>query len=127
MQLAGISSMGFGLTKVSGRQAHAQRVLRRLSTARGGLIGSPTYGYDLKGAVGSTVPGHVVAQKVREQCLLDEETTDARVTVTRNGETMTASIDIVSANGPFTLTAIAAEALTYQLIIDGNPSFWGSL
>lgn len=127
MQLSGIRSLGYGLTKVSGRVAHAQRILRRLTTSRGGLIASPTYGYDLQDSVGSTTPTHVVEQRVREQCLADEETLDAQVTCTRDGDTLRTEIVLSSAQGPFTLVLVAKEKLTYQLIVDGNPSFWGTI
>jgi len=128
MQFAGIRSLGFGLTKISGKVAHAHRILRRLTTSRGGLIGSPSYGYDLQDSVGSTTPVHVVAQRVREQCLADEETEDAAVTVTRDGDTLRTRIVLRSASGPFELAILSSpDKLTYQAIVNGNPSFWGTL
>lgn len=127
MAIAGINSVDYALTRVFGRTAHAHALLRRLSTQRGGLIASPTYGYDLRNSIGATTPTHIVSQRVREQCLLDERTDDVLVTVTDAGETRAVKIDVKSSEGPFTLTITSNEQLTYQLFVDGNPGFWGVL
>lgn len=126
MAIAGWKSPDFALSRVYGRTAHAHAILRRLSTDRGGLVGSPAYGYNLLSAIGSTDNPTLVSQRVREQCLADERTEDAIVTVTFNTDhTLRVSISLFSADGPFSLVLDAGQELTAQMIIDGNPQFWG--
>jgi len=128
VNIAGIRDIDFSLSKVGEPVSHAQAILRRLSTDRGGLIGSPNYGYNLLNAVGSTVVAYAVEQRVREQCLADERTADASVTVSfsESTEVLSVKIDVVRVDDDteFTLVISAQEQLTAQLIIDGNPPFW---
>lgn len=122
--IAGVTDLDAALSTVSGRVALAQRILRRLTTPRGGLVGSATYGYDLTALVGSTVPASVVEQRVLEQALLEEEVEDAQaetISVDSTGE-MTVELRVVDADGPFELVLTASE-LTVSALIDGQPLF----
>src|SRR5690606_10078705 len=117
--IAGVRDIDFSLSKVSGRQAHAQALLRRLTTPRGSLIAAPTYGYDVTELVGGTTPAHIVEQRVREQCLLDERTEDVVVQVTKDDATggLTIEIEVDDDNdGEFTLILSGSSQLTAQLI-----------
>lgn len=130
MNISGIRTCDYSLSKIAGRVAHAQAVLRRLITPRGGLIAAPTYGYDLTNAVGTTVVTSVVAQRVREQCMFDERTESVSVSVELgNDDTLHVSIDLTDRAGPFELVIDSDEQdrFTAQLIIDGNPEYWANL
>lgn len=117
---SGVTDLDASLSQVSGRLALAQRVLRRLSTERGSLVGSPTYGYDLASAIGSMLPVSVINQRVREQVLAEPEIEDARVSSTFEAKTglLTVEITAVDADGPFDLVLSVTE-LTIEAIADG--------
>lgn len=121
--ISGITDIDFALSTVSGRLALAQAILRRLTTPRGQLLGSPTYGYDLLSTVGAPVPASIVRQRVLEQVLAEEEVEDASVTVALANGVLQVSINVEDGKGPFRLT-VSASDLTAQAIIDDNPPFW---
>lgn len=116
--IAGVFDVDATLSLVTGRPALAQAILRRLTTTRGGLLGAPTYGYDLLALIGSTVPASVVEQRVLEQVLAEEEVEDARCTATFAGGTLLVEIFVEDADGPFTLTLSATE-LKASAFLDG--------
>lgn len=116
--IAGVFDIDPALSVVTGRTALAQAVLRRLTTPRGGLIGSPTYGYDVAALIGSTVPPSIVEQRVLEQCLLEEEIVDARCTVTLVAGVLTVTLALQDGDGPFALVLSASE-LTTEAFLDG--------
>jgi hypothetical protein len=120
--IGGVDTIDYALTKVSGRTALAHRILRRLMTPRGGLFYAPTYGYDLGELIGSSVPVSVVEQRVNEQVLAEEEVSDARTDATLATGTLTVSIQVVDADGPFLLVMNASE-LTVSALIDGVEFF----
>lgn len=120
--IGGISTMDYALSKVTGRTALAHRILRRLTTPRGGLFYAPTYGYDLTELIGSSVPVSVVEQRVLEQVLAEEEVADARATATLLNGTLSVEIQTVDAEGPFTLVLNASE-LTVSGLMDGVELF----
>lgn len=126
--IAGVLDLDAGLTTVSGRLALAQRILRRLTTPRGGLLGSSSYGYDVLSMVGSSVPASVVEQRVLEQVLYEEEVEDAQCAATMNAATseMTVELSVVDADGPFDLVLTASE-LTVSALIDDQPLFQETL
>jgi hypothetical protein len=118
--IAGVFDIGPTLGTVTGRQALAEAILRRLAQPRGSLIGDETYGYLLLGTIGSAVIPSRVEQLVLEQVTAEEEVEDARCEVTFNGETsvLTVSIEIEDGDGPFTLT-VTSSALRIQALLDG--------
>jgi len=124
--IGGVTSIDYALSTVSGRQALAEAILRRLTTRRGGLFYAPSYGYDVIGLIGSTVSASEVEQRVLEQVLLEEEVEDAACTVTFAdvGGTRSVAIDIqvTDAQGPFNLTLTASE-LTIAALLDGTELF----
>jgi hypothetical protein len=121
--ISGITGLDWALSTVSGRLALAQAILRRLTSARGSLLGTPTYGYDLLQTIGSTVPRSVVEQRVLEQVMYEEEVEDASVTVNLENDRLKVLINVTDGDGPFRLT-VDADALTAQAMIDDNPAFW---
>lgn len=124
--IAGVTSIDYALTTVSGRQALAEAILRRLFTPRGGLWYAPSYGYSIVGLIGSSVPPSIVEQQVLEQVLAEEEVEDASCTVTytdaNGGRSLAIAINVVDADGPFDLVLTASE-LTYQALLDGTEIF----
>lgn len=120
--IGGVRSIDRTLSVVTGRQALAEAILRRLTTPLGGLIGAPSYGYDVATTIGSTVPVSVVEQRVLEQVLYEEEVEDARCSVVVDGGSLTVAVSVVDADGPFELT-LTADELTVSAFIDGVPLF----
>jgi hypothetical protein len=120
--IGGITSVDYALTKVSGRTALAHRILRRLTTPRGGLFYAPTYGYDLAELIGSAVPMSVVEHRMTEQILYEEEVEDARCTATLANGTLSVDIQCVDADGPFEL-AISASDITIAALLDNVEFF----
>ena len=124
--IGGVTSVDYALSTVSGRQALAEAILRRLTTRRGGLFYAPSYGFDVLGLIGSTVSASEVEQRVLEQALLEEEVEDATCTVTFADvgatRSITVELNITDAEGPFDLTLSASE-LTISALLGGTELF----
>jgi len=124
--IGGVTSIDYALSTVSGRQALAEAILRRLTTRRGGLFYAPSYGYAIVEIIGSSVSASEIEQRVVEQCLLEEEVEDATCTATFTdaGGTRSVAIDIkaTDAKGPFDLTLNASE-LTISALLEGTELF----
>lgn len=122
--IGGATELDYALTTVSGRTSLAHRLIRRLTTPRGGLWYAPNYGFDLSEQIGSTTPLSVVEQRVVEQMLAEEEVADARATATFTASTgaLTVEIQVVDADGPFELVLTASE-LTFAALMDGVAIF----
>jgi hypothetical protein len=120
--LAGVTSLDYALTTATGRLALAQAILRRLTTPLGGLVGTPTYGYDVLALIGSTVPEQVIEESVLEQVLFEEEVEDASCAAARIDSSLNLQINVIDSDGPFELT-LTAEELTAAAFVDGVPIF----
>lgn len=124
--IGGVTSIDYALSTVTGRQALAEAILRRLITRRGGLFYAPSYGYAVVELIGSSVSASEIEQRVVEQCLLEEEVEDATCTATFTdvGGSRSVAIDIqvTDAQGPFALTLTASE-LTITALLDGTELF----
>lgn len=120
--IAGSTSLDYALSVVDGNTALAHRILRRLTTPRGGLFYAPDYGYNVADLIGSTVPPGVVEQRVVEQMLAEEEVEDADCeAVFATGE-LTLTMRVVVADGPFALV-LTADDLTISALVDGVELF----
>jgi len=92
------------------KQLIAERLIRRLTTPRGGLAavnGNPDAGwnvrqYMLKRMSPSTIG--IAEQQVASECRKDEQIQDATVTFTYADKKLTIAVQADSAAGPFTLT-----------------------
>lgn len=117
--IAGVFDVDTTLSVMAGRRSLATAIFRRLFTPRGGLLGSPTYGYDVTALIGSTVTPSRIEQLVTEQVLDEEEVEDASAVVTFNDSrsTLRIEIQVVVADGPFALT-VAASELSTELFLD---------
>ena len=120
--LAGVMSIDYALSTVSGRLALGQAILRRLTTPRGGLLGNPAYGYSVHELIGSTVPESVIEHRVLEQVRSEEEVEDARCTVRMESGIIHIDITVEDSDGPFELT-IAASELTFDAFLDSEQIF----
>lgn len=88
-----------------------ERVARRLQTPRGGLsaIGDdPNFGWDVRQyTLGRLAPSDIskAQQQVSAECTKDEEVESADVSITFvSGGSLTITIRLTAATGPFTLT-----------------------
>lgn len=124
--IGGVTSLDYALSTVSGRQALAEAILRRLTTRRGGLFYAPSYGFDVIGLIGSTVSASEIEQRALEQVLLEEEVEDATCTVALADvgavRSITITINVTDAQGPFDLTLSASE-LTISALLGGTELF----
>lgn len=69
---------------ISGQEAVAQSIARRLQTPAGGLLGDSAYGYDLRGLVNtakSLAELEEIRSSVEAQCLLDLRVDSVDVTL----------------------------------------------
>lgn len=117
---AGSDDLDPALTMQTDRRALADAIIRRLTTARGGLPDYPQYGFDVSSLIGSVVTPNAVAQRVLEQVRAEEEVEEASCDVTQStdGTTLTITIKVVSSVGPFDLT-IDVNDLEFSAIIPG--------
>ncbi len=102
--IGGVYRMDYAMSRVSGRRALAEAILRRLTTRKGGLFYAPTYGFSVADLIGASLPPGLIEQGVLEQVLSEEEVEDARCAVTVTGESIAVDIKVKDAEGPFTLT-----------------------
>lgn len=106
---------------VSGSEALAQALARRLSTPRGALaaIGDdPGYGTDLRDYVGADTGAGAEAEieaAVRVECLKDERVRDVDVTVSIADRALTVGVRVASTAGALRLV-LAVTAVTVDLL-----------
>lgn len=87
-----------------------QRIIRRLTTPRGGLaaIGDdPGFGWDVRQLINAQLsPSSIVSYQaqIAAECMKDEEINAAAVTISGTGGNISVSIQLTSSAGPFTLT-----------------------
>jgi len=118
--IAGVSSIDWALSTVEGRVALAQAILRRLITPEGSLLGGPaSYGFDLLDLIGSDMPESIIAGRIQEQVLAEEEVLDCGVTASFNAgaSSLDVRISVVDGDGPFVLT-VSASDLTIEAFLD---------
>jgi len=107
---------------VSGRLAHAESIARRFQTPNGGLIDDPTYGYDIAGELNDDVSTLDLARmKARgeAECLKDERTLAATLTLVFANGVLTVTIILTDAQGPFVLV-LSVTQLSVQLLTVGR-------
>jgi phage baseplate assembly protein W len=111
---------------VSGNQAVAEAIARRLQTPRGGLIDDPNYGYDLTAFINDdlTTPQLASIQsQVSAECLKDQRVRAAATTVTFFSGVLIVSIVLTTATGPFTLVlSVSAVAANPVQILSPVPN-----
>lgn len=116
-----ISDLDAAGRTVSGSEALAQALARRLQTPRGALaaIGDdPDYGLDLRDYVGADVGSGAEAEieaAVRAECLKDERVQDVDVTAVRADRHLTVGVRVASTAGAVRLV-LAVSAVTVDLL-----------
>jgi len=87
-----------------------QRIIRRLTTPRGGLasIGDDAnFGFDLRQLINTQLSPSSITRyqdQINAECMKDEEISNAVATISSSNGTVTVSISLTSAAGPFSLT-----------------------
>lgn len=102
--IAGGVDLDPGLRVVGGQRALAKAIVRRLSTDLGALQDHPQYGFNIENIIGTTMPESVIQQRIRQQCLDEEEVEEAEVVVTKDRENVYIQIRLTAGEGPFLLT-----------------------
>jgi hypothetical protein len=105
------------LSTAEGLEALGQALVRRLSTQRGSLEDDPTYGFDLRNAVGSAVPLSIIEHRTLEQVLAEEEIERATVAATLTGGVLRVVIRALAGAGPFRLT-LTIDELTFEHLLE---------
>lgn len=112
--IACITSVGPRFSFVSENLCLGQSLVRRLTTPRGALPWAPNDGVDVRSYLnhGSTSQATFSLQRaVRDECEKDERVQSADVAAAFNfgTQTMTLTIGIVTANGPFKLVLLVSQ------------------
>jgi phage baseplate assembly protein W len=116
--LSCISDLTSEMRMVSGRILHAEAIARRLQTPRGRLIDDPNYGFDLTGYIDDDVSPADIARiqaSSAAECLKDQRTLAATVTIQFLSGVLIVSILLTDAAGPFSLV-LSISAVTTQIL-----------
>lgn len=105
---------------VTGRTALAQALLRRLATPRGGLLGEPTYGLDVRAWINADLDARELRRlesMAAEELRADERVDDVSLAVTFTADVLrlTARVRVVGESVPLRLT-LAINAVTAEII-----------
>lgn len=108
-------------------EAHAlgQSFARRFSTPRGALsnLGDPSYGEDLRAAIGSTDDPNQMIQRIEAEGKKDRRVRTCTATINvlgpKNSQIWHVQFRGTTATGPFRLT-LAVSAVTVQLLSAGQ-------
>jgi hypothetical protein len=98
-----------------------QRIMRRLTTPRGGLasIGDdPGFGWDVRQLINARLSPSSIAtyqQQIAAECMQDETVSTATATISNSNGTITVSISLASAVGPFSLTLPVQDLTSAQI------------
>lgn len=99
--------------EVTGARLPAERMIRRINTPRGTLVGAPNDGIDLRSEVNDSFEVLGAAARMRATIaaeLAKEEAADEiDVAVTLANGAATVAIDAVGAAGPFSLTLLVKD------------------
>jgi phage baseplate assembly protein W len=111
---------------VSERTALVQALVRRFQTARGSLVDDPDYGLDLTIWIGQrTDSAQLFAWQQALQAEARKEarvrSARARVTADRGTSTLTFTLALETAAGPFRLTIQASQASVDLLSVEPHP------
>jgi hypothetical protein len=109
-----------GGTFISGSLALAQALVRRLTTPRGGLFYDSSYGTDIRQFLSEMIDSSrlgIFQQRIEQEVLQDERVLAASALLTFNDatNTMSCSLTVQTANGPFVLT-LAVSSVTVTLL-----------
>jgi hypothetical protein len=107
--------------EVTGIELMQQAIIRRLITPRGGLLGAPNYGYDVRNLINDSLSSTQGASLIRAavQSELDKDErilqSQAKVLFVPSTHKLTIEIQAVSTVGPFALT-IGVSDVTIEVL-----------
>lgn len=109
---------------VSGPEGVAQAIARRLTTPLGGLLTDPTYGFDLRALLNTSLSGSdvlAIRSAVEGQCLLDQRVDNVEVVVDvdSSGDVDVSVSPVLVEGQTFTLTFTLMTSDTY-LVYQGT-------
>lgn len=113
-----VTDVGARFTFVSGKKALANAIARRLITPRGTLSWDADYGSDVRSFLnrGSTQQARfAIGAAVNDECLKEERVDSCSTDVEFVGATLLITIQIVAAQGPFTLV-LSVDSLTVTIL-----------
>lgn len=96
--------------QISGVDCPLQVVARRAATTPGGLISDPEFGEDILSLVNGSMDDTELSQaaaRYEQNILLDERVQDAEVSITSDGEDLTAEVGVTLVDGK-----------TFSLVLD---------
>jgi hypothetical protein len=101
--------------EMTGPRVVGEAVARRLSTPRGALRYSPSYGYDLRDLLNESVTqASLVAWQsaIQAECEQDERVLQASAALSYDSSTMslTITVGLLTADGPFKLVLLVTAA-----------------
>ena len=104
---------------VRGREACAQRLMRRITTPKGKLTFWPNDGIDVRDYLLSKAPASAIAQAVASECRKDEQVDEIAVNpwFSEDGRTLNIDFLVTDNEGPwkFTLEISQAKATLVSL------------
>lgn len=102
------------MIEVSGPTVLAQSLYRRLTTRRGGLLGEPNYGYDVRAMLSRASSPRDFASfpaQIRAEAVKEDGVADAAVRVEQpDPETLIIELVCATPEGPLTLTLTVGAA-----------------
>jgi hypothetical protein len=111
------------------RRLIAQRLIRRLTTPRGGLAavkGNPNGGWNVRQYVLKRVSPSTIGQaeqQVAAECLKDEEIQSAIVTFTYAAKKLSIQVQAMSSAGPFDLTLVLIASTDLGALVQALVTF----
>lgn len=109
-------------TTVSGPECVAQAIARRLQTPEGGLLDDPSYGYDLRALINTSLSDAEVLSvrtAVEAQCLQDERVDSAEVEVSLTDEVLTITVYPTLVGGETFELTFQLSSDNLSLVFDG--------
>lgn len=77
----------------------AQSAIRRLQTPRGGLIGDPDYGYDVRALLKSPDGSRRIGPRIQAELLKDDRLSEVQVAVHQVGRSMSVAVQCTTTTG----------------------------
>lgn len=111
------------------RRLIGERLIRRLTTPRGGLAvigGNPNAGWDIRQytlARMSPSKQNQGEQQVAAECMKDEQVQSATCTFTFDGKKLTIKVAVTSAAGPFSLTVVLSSSTDVAALVQALVTF----
>lgn len=116
--LACMSDLDASMSEVDGITVLAHAIFRRVTTRRGGVIDSPDYGFDAASMIDDGMTDRqvaVVLNAIDSEVEKDERVLRSSTDGSFDGQTLTASALVTTADGPFRLV-LSISSLSVDLL-----------